>query len=1002
MHADILNQAIISKKDQEFYEKLKNIRKSSIRKQTTNQLDLNIFKDHENFTNVETETDFTTIRGGMTNVNAQSIQNLLQNSSMVSLNQLNTQLRSNNLNQLDPPNPGLKKNQSEKYQHIKSKIETSSPLLRDMGFFKQKDLIDQVIEKESIRRSKRVSKLQLISGNESYMESSNQLSPIKSEGMFSDQEEPNSSLSKNHSSFFKHELLKLPIISKSSQKENIQVQHNNSSGIRKTRHNLQLDLKIDIVDPIFNNSESNTSQNLESSQYIVQKSPLLTSDQNLTFDLQKLLKQTPSVQDDKYLSPCLSSQNSNKFFPQTKDKSKFGSGLKKACQSKLQRELLIKIIDSSPKFEHQDTNYHYDFRANSSQMKREIKKKINQGLANLMSNMTHSKISEIQLQNQQKLFMDPNQRYDYSMLEQIQEDIKQEKKKSDYQNYILMRKGLNNAYKEEYKLTQFSKRFERRAYNSKIKINKDQLMNQLMVTFSNQSYLNQIKQSNKEISESLLKIGLNYDNYKTLAQSINSDYQFKNERQTLIQRNQNVLNTQDALKFEEILKNLKSNQLKSSYRKLRTIIKPQNVGKDTSPNNQTEEYTSDTTEEMDKVKELTRDNWRFGFTSPKVSSPLSGFITRNNGKLIQSADGRAFQEILNELNFEYKANEPIDSPFLRQFTNKKSQSTSLLQSPTFRGSFSSVALSPLSGSKKKKINPKYLMNNVFDDLTKTQGKNVNSAKFAGGVPHHSLSKKQINDQEIAEFSKYVNTLLYKSSDNFIKAKFKQFQKQQQKSQNQSLKTQQHILSPSQKENTVKNQDKLDYDEPNLNNFNQRMQQDLKQRDFLQKIIKDMSNKGDQRKLSRLKKLTEITQIMKHQLEGNMNVSVSESSNEDVNLSKQKQQTQLESKLIEKIRIELNRMDEEAKNTIKSKHKRNQRQSKSVNQKSESRKNLLQNLELHERENQTKNLVIQILPAFDQEQSNNIPKLELDAKSMIQSYKERRQSKQFYLQPLIVQ
>jgi len=53
-------------------------------------------------------------------------------------------------------------------------------------------------------------------------------------------------------------------------------------------------------------------------------------------------------------------------------------------------------------------------------------------------------------------------------------------------------------------------------------------------------------------------------------------------------------------------------------------------------------------------------------------------------------------------------------------------------------------------------------------------KKVNSVKFSGGIPHHSISHKKINDTEVQEFSKYVNYLLLKSTDEFIMKKYRKF------------------------------------------------------------------------------------------------------------------------------------------------------------------------------------------------------------------------------------
>ena len=47
------------------------------------------------------------------------------------------------------------------------------------------------------------------------------------------------------------------------------------------------------------------------------------------------------------------------------------------------------------------------------------------------------------------------------------------KESLDYQNFLLMKKGLNKEFVEEFKLNKISKQFERRAVNPRINVNKN-------------------------------------------------------------------------------------------------------------------------------------------------------------------------------------------------------------------------------------------------------------------------------------------------------------------------------------------------------------------------------------------------------------------------------------------------------------------------------------------------------------------------------------------------
>lgn len=91
--------------------------------------------------------------------------------------------------------------------------------------------------------------------------------------------------------------------------------------------------------------------------------------------------------------------------------------------------------------------------------------------------------------------------YDPALFRQIQEDSEKQKRSEDFQNFLLMRKGLNKDYEEEYKINRFSQEFERRTHNPRMQHNKNQIMKQLMISFTNKSFLSQLKKSNQEISE---------------------------------------------------------------------------------------------------------------------------------------------------------------------------------------------------------------------------------------------------------------------------------------------------------------------------------------------------------------------------------------------------------------------------------------------------------------------------------------------------------------------
>ena len=55
-----------------------------------------------------------------------------------------------------------------------------------------------------------------------------------------------------------------------------------------------------------------------------------------------------------------------------------------------------------------------------------------------------------------------------------------------------------------------------------------------MATFTNKTCLNQLKKSNNEMEKSLNQIGLSYETYRSLAGQLCKEFDFKNERKTLI------------------------------------------------------------------------------------------------------------------------------------------------------------------------------------------------------------------------------------------------------------------------------------------------------------------------------------------------------------------------------------------------------------------------------------------------------------------------------------
>lgn len=52
-----------------------------------------------------------------------------------------------------------------------------------------------------------------------------------------------------------------------------------------------------------------------------------------------------------------------------------------------------------------------------------------------------------------------------------------------------MKKGLNQEFTEEYKIQQLGKVFERRSNNPHLRLNKDQVMQSLLTTFTNRACL---------------------------------------------------------------------------------------------------------------------------------------------------------------------------------------------------------------------------------------------------------------------------------------------------------------------------------------------------------------------------------------------------------------------------------------------------------------------------------------------------------------------------------
>ncbi|CDW77789.1 UNKNOWN [Stylonychia lemnae] len=846
-----------------------------------------------------------------------------------------------------------------KYKDIQSKINSRSQMPRASIMFQPKDLIDLVLEKESQKNNKvqkqKTKKMDSI------------LSPIESEGKYKniidqideseyvdDFEETSSFTDENKNYQGLNQQMLLPNIKNENnlEKNNSGQTYLNSKSFssmgRSQREGLKFDLKIDLLDDQEDGQKTSKNQGRTPYSGLLRKNSNTqslghsrfrrTNTKSFNFLLTSIQEQVNNHEPNIQIEPL--DDLTDKYQPQSTQENL--QGKENNQSSKYLNNLTLNHSQKS-----------FNTQSKYSQMQRqEILNKIGEHIKILIQNMGDSNDPHMFQMKNRRSAGGVNKSFDHAMFDHVQSEALKKKDQQNFHNYLLMRKGINLDYKEEYKIQQFSKQFERRAFNPAVKQKKDSVMTQLMTTFTNKSYLNTLKKSNLEISDQLLKMGMNYDNYKSLAQQVNSNYHFKNQRISLRERNKQYILRQDSEKHKKDLEQHSSPEQKKIFKQLRQILKRQDIAttpmddeiqkKEKSPEQvKSQEKKQDTGIKIkDKMQALNlsiNTGGKFKSTYSVQQSPqsISVFEQKNDGKILDVLNEKGFSSMIEALNIQYKAQEPVDSPFLRRYQNQPNSQSGML-SPSLSGKKSLGGQTPLSpGRRKKLINPKFLLNDLFlNQGTKALDKKVSSVKFSGGIPHHSMSHKKMNDSEIQEFSKYVNYLLLKSSDDFIKHKFKKFQEK---------------TSPERS---------LQYDsfDKQQNTFFERMKEDSKCRQFLDKVIKEVRENGEERKLQRLRKLTEITNFMKD------NIIVED-----------------EQYLIKQIREEINKLDENelSKQLFSLRNKKKKLTSRSYS-------DMKQNSIFGQRKS------INVIPITEKKMS--IPVIQNDAQSMIKNFMERRMTK----------
>ncbi|CDW88012.1 UNKNOWN [Stylonychia lemnae] len=392
----------------------------------------------------------------------------------------------------------------------------------------------------------------------------------------------------------------------------------------------------------------------------------------------------------------------------------------------------------------------------------------------------------------------------------------------NFKKEMLMRKGLNKEYEEEFKLLQISKQFERRNQNQNpiSKLNKDQVMSSLMATFTNKTYLKQLKKSNNEMERSLNQIGLSYDAYKSLASHLCKFYNFTSERKTLIQRNKEKNQQETMREISDKIQDRVREQGEDGEKFNQLMIEIQRIARGNEIDF-SEQSTHITTQRSHMQK------------SPDFSNSVIN--STGNNKHFHIADNIQFKKIMKLLNDWYEAKEPQPGLHLRNHGH----STPISQTPqsvsaSARDSISNNSTSSNQNSVKQKRkhqqSPQFRIGAQSAKSSRSQGKSQNV--YTSNNP--TFSNKQ-SDQEIQEFSKYINSLLMKSSDKFIKKRYNAFLAKNKKSQK----------TPD---------------------FFKRMEEDQRNRNMAIQVINTMKESGDQYKVSRLKKLSQLTNFVKQRSE----------------------------------------------------------------------------------------------------------------------------------------
>eukprot|EP00347_Sterkiella_histriomuscorum_P002086 403369528 len=414
----------------------------------------------------------------------------------------------------------------------------------------------------------------------------------------------------------------------------------------------------------------------------------------------------------------------------------------------------------------------------------------------------------------------------------LSELAKKLKDSDNFQNFMLMKMGLNKDYKEQYNMIKISEQFERRSQNPRLHLNKNQVMYQLMSTFTNKTYFNQLKQSNKDIEKQLNVLGLNYDSYKSLANQLCKNFSFTKDRISLIQRNDQLAKDYQDLKEKQQKTERSMNGNQSElYSNIMREVQRLAKGEDENQQQGISEQSTYVTTSRSNINQ---------FKQPDLqNSVISNY---QDSKAIFIANNDQFKKLIELLNLWYDAQDPQHDLHIKNHEHKNREADiaqnidSQLSPASLSDSVGSShnqndSLSKRKSKKSLQQSALYKMGNLKSSSVSSMGTSARSSKKEVYTTNNPNFNQKSHDSEVQEFSKYINSLLFKSTDPFLKRKFKAYQAKQNKTKE----------AP---------------------NFFKRMEEDQKNRNVTQQVIETVRESGDQYKLSRLKKLSEITNIVK--------------------------------------------------------------------------------------------------------------------------------------------